>query len=714
MKFTTYFRTISYAMIGVAMLTLMLAGGLNYGLALLFLILMIVCWQLEDTKWQLPERIGLGIVLLSIPLFYIDWQVQKAAGEPVERLGVNALAHLIVFLSGVKLLQVKKDRDWVFLYLISFFEVLLAAGLSFSPTFLGTLTLYLLTGIAAVTAFEIQKARRAVSRTETRLLVPPDSRVFRNSGKRRRGQAESARLPFVAVALLLLIFVLALPLFLIAPRSGAAALTRTSGGLSHFIGFSENVTLGEIGSLKQDDGIVMRVRIEDVSPPSLLRWRGVALDEFTGRAWKKSADARTGEQRTSERGFFQLGTTEALHRLTTQTVFLEPLESPVLFAAPRLVGLQGDFPFIRVDAEGSVQSRRHEFDRVIYKAVSDTTEPPAQVLRDDLRPYAPAFYRYLQLPDKLDPRIPKLATSIILRSQAWNRYDAAKAIESELQNSYGYSLQMKAGGPDPLADFLFNVKAGHCEYFSTAMAVMLRTHGIAARVVNGFLPGEYNETAGAFTVRQSDAHSWVEVYFPESRAWVTFDPTPSAGRTEPVRSGFSAQFKKYAEALELVWFQYVVGYDRQEQRSLATSIHNRVFDYATLASNLLAMLRRKLPSDVLSTVLVALGLLLVLTTVLVASRVLRFGWRRALRLTIHEEDPRSTVAFYEHLLALMSKRGHQRDQYLTPLEFADRVGTREAAFITRAYNRVRFGKQQLSQIELREIQRILSSLEKAE
>src|SRR5215467_864476 len=356
MTFLTYFRAFSYAMIAVAMLALVLAGGLSTGLALVFALVMVGSWTLENTKWQLPERYGLGIVLLSIPLFYLDWHYQKAIGEPTERLGVTALAHLIVFLSAVKLLQVKKDRDWVFLYLISFFEVLLAAGLSFSPTFLGTLTLYLLTGISAVTAFEIQKARRAVSRTETRLLVPPDSRVFRKSEKRRRGHAESARLPFVAGALLVLIFVLALPLFLIAPRSGAAALTRTGGGLSHFVGFSENVTLGEIGSLKQDDDVVMRVRIEDSTPPSMLRWRGVALDEFTGRGWKKSTEARSGGQRTSERGFFQLAPAEAMHRLTTQTIFLEPLESPVLFAAPRLIGLQGDFPYIQVDAEGSVQS----------------------------------------------------------------------------------------------------------------------------------------------------------------------------------------------------------------------------------------------------------------------------------------------------------------------------------------------------------------------
>src|SRR5215211_3470670 len=320
MNFLTYFRAFSYAMIGVAMLALVLAGGLDYGLALTFLVVMIGSWMLENTKWQLPERYGLGIVLLSIPLFYLDWQYQKAIGEPGERLGVTALAHLIVFLSAVKLLQVKKDRDWVFLYLISFFEVLLAAGLSFSPMFLGTLTLYLLCGLSAVTAFEIQKARRSLRFTETRLLVPPDSRVFKK-GRRSWRSTEAARLPAVALALLVLIFVFALPLFLIAPRSGAAALTRSGGGLTNFIGFSENVTLGQIGTLKQDDGLVMRVRLDSADPPRGWRWRGVALDEFTGISWKKSPDARRPEPVAERAGFFQLGTTESLHKLTTQTFF---------------------------------------------------------------------------------------------------------------------------------------------------------------------------------------------------------------------------------------------------------------------------------------------------------------------------------------------------------------------------------------------------------
>lgn len=712
MNFLTYFRAFSYAMIAVAMLALLFAGGLSTGLALLFLIVMIVSWMLENTRWQLPERYGLGIVLLSIPLFYLDWQYQKAMGEPAERLGVTALAHLIVFLSAVKLLQVKKDRDWVFLYLISFFEVLLAAGLSFSPVFLGTLTLYLLCGLSAVTAFEIQKARRSITHAETRLLVPPDSRVFKKVGRRLWRNPEAARLPFVAVALLVLIFALALPLFLIAPRSGAAALTRSGGGLSNFIGFSENVTLGQIGTLKRDDGLVMRVRVEETQSLRQLRWRGVALDEFTGRSWKKSIQARQLDLvPESGRGdLFQFGTTEALNRLTTQTFFVEPLESAVLFAAPRVVAIQGDLPFIRVDGEGSIQSRRHDFERIMYKAISDTNEPRMDVLRNDMRSYPASFRRYLQLPDDLDRRIGSLATTMILNANASNRYDAAKAIEAYLQRDYGYSLEMKAGGPDPLADFLFNVRTGHCEYFSTAMVVLLRTHGIAARVVNGFLPGEYNEAAGAYTVRQSDAHSWVEVYFPETHSWVTFDPTPSAGRVEPVRTGLAAQLQKYIEALDLLWVQYVVGYDKQEQRSLATSLHNQVFDYGRIVSKLLATIKTYLTGNVLVLAIAVVVLTALVFVVLFGRRIWR--WVRT-GVIESSEDGRtySSVQFYERLISLMEQRGLLRDTHLTPLEFAQTLKSSEALLITRAYNRVRFGGERLSQSEKREVERALFALE---
>ena len=720
MRFETYFRASSYAMISCAMLALLLAGGLHFGLALAFVAVVVIAWKVEGTRWQLSERIGLVIVLISIPLFFLDWKYQQSLGEIRERLGVSALAHLITFLSAVKLLQVKSNRDWVFLYLISFFEVLLAAGLSLSPLFLLSLGLYLPCAISTVIAFEILKARRSVTLVETRLLVPPDARVFRRlTGIAGKRNVAVRRLPLIACGLIVLIVILALPLFLVAPRAGSPGITRSGGGLSNLIGFSESVSLGTIGELKRNDEIVMRVRIEDPGAINVadLKWRGIALDEFNGKSWKKSPEARRFQQKVSERGFFQLGTTDAVHALTTQTIFLEPMDSPVLFAAARALAVQstqGDLPYLRVDSEGALQTRHHDFDRLIYKAFSDVRDPDVAALRLDSQAYPDSFDRYRQLPPALDPRVRAYARSIVQSAGARNRYDIAKAFESHFREKFGYTLQMTAGGADPLADFLFRVKAGHCEYFSTAMAVMLRSEGIAARVVNGFLPGEYNETADVFTVRQSDAHSWVEVYFPETSAWVTFDPTPAAGRIEPQHAGFTAALGKYAEAFELLWFQYVVGYDRQEQRTLATSLHNQASRYQyTIAKGfdrvqrmLWPLWRQPLWTLALLTLLVAIALLLL--------RIKRLGWTGFRIKTRRMDSTRSAIEFYERLTNILAERGIKRAPDQTPLEFAASTGVSEALIITGAYNRVRFGAEQLSAQETKQIEELLARSEKGE
>src|SRR5581483_11834579 len=557
MNFNTYFRLTSYATIAAAALALFVSGGIAVCPALIFTLVMIAAWTLEGSRWQLTERVALVVILVSLPIFYFDWRVLTPfllnqvtergelvpSGATRDSVEVIVLAHLILFLSAVKLLQRKADRDWFFLYLISFFTVLLAAGLTASPLFLATLIVYLLCALSTVVAFEIQKSRKKVTPTQTRLLVPPDNALFRKLPMRlwKRKYLETRRLPLVSLGLLILIVVLALPFFLIAPRTASSALKRGGNGVSGFIGFSDTVTLGQIGQLKGNDEIFMHVRIDNLGamPPSGLRWRGVALDEFTGKVWKKSRLAQRFDSKLSETGFFKLGTTEERSSVTEQTFILEPVDTPVLFGAPRVLAVQAKLPFVRVDAEGAMQTRSHDQERLVYKIFSDTTEPSAATLRTDRLQYLAESARYLDLPPNLDPRIGTLTRDVIQKSGARTWYDAARAVESHLRANYGYTLELKAGGSDPLSDFLFNVKQGHCEYFATAMAVMLRTQGIATRIVNGFLPGEYNEAAGAFTVRQSDAHSWVEVYFPQTNSWVTFDPTPPAGRTTHERTGLA-------------------------------------------------------------------------------------------------------------------------------------------------------------------------------
>jgi hypothetical protein len=271
---------------------------------------------------------------------------------------------------------------------------------------------------------------------------------------------------------------------------------------------------------------------------------------------------------------------------------------------------------------------------------------------------------------------------------------------------------MKASGPEPLSDFLFNVRTGHCEYFSTAMAVMLRTQNIPTRVVNGFLSGEYNDAAGAYTVRQSDAHSWVEVYFPATNSWVTFDPTPAAGRAEPRRAGLAGWFGKYAEAFELMWFQYVIGYDKQEQRSLATSLNSRLFRYRrTIADQIAAI--KKLPSIVWQRILLfTVAVLFAFLTVLLIRRIRHLGWRRALSVTgVSERAGPSAIEFYERLTRLLAERGLKRGPDQTPMEFATALGWKEVVGITQAYNRVRYGSYPLSEAERKQIEEILGGLE---
>jgi hypothetical protein len=344
-----------------------------------------------------------------------------------------------------------------------------------------------------------------------------------------------------------------------------------------------------------------------------------------------------------------------------------------------------------------------------------------------LRPYPQNYSRYLQLPERLDPRISRLAREWLVSAGARNRYDAARVIEQHLQRDFGYSLEMKASGADPLADFLFNVREGHCEYFSTAMAVMLRTQGVAARVVNGFQRGEYNDAADVYTVTQKDAHSWVEVYFPETDSWVTFDPTPPDGRTLRQSTGLVSRLGKYAEAMELYWNQYVIGYDRQEQRSLATSLRTHVLTLREVLAQVMDEAKasltewvRSIQSDGLSgaassrgrfwTLLVAVALLAALLLLLLY-RIRRLGLRRALKMWRKKEERASVVKFYERMTKLLERQGKRREKNETPLEFAGATGMADVLRITRAYNRVRYGSQTLSPAELAEIEQCLTRLE---
>ncbi len=715
MNFEKLFRLLSYATVFCGFFSLWVSGTFGFIGTGLFVGVMIAAWFLEDSRWQISERIGTALIVLAVPAYYIALRLQFFEFSSVEAMLPGILARLILSLSAIKLLQRKSDRDWIFLYIMAFFQVLLAAGLSISALYLLAFVSFVFFVACTIILFEMRKTNRAVNESSE---VAPLMAIDRLSAFR------VGRIPATAFLLILLIVVIATPMFYMIPRVGGAGLGADPGGVSTKAGFSDTVKLGGIGTIQQNDEVVMRARIVDGGANSTnIRWRGVALDTFDGQSGGKSKIVKEQSGR-DDRDIIRVDVASGREKLLIQMIYLEPLDTPVLFAMPRTVWVQGNFPFLFKDHYGGLSFQRPG-ERISYRVLSDTSLPAESELQADRESYSFQDGNYLQLPPKIDPRIEELAYQITEGKN--NRFDAAKAIERHLQTQLGYTLEQKAGGDDPLADFLFNVREGHCEYFATAMAMMLRTQGIATRIVNGFQQGEYNETAGVFVVRQRHAHAWVEVHFPGANAWVPFDPTPFAGRDSGAPPGITAQFGKYLEALEMIWIQYFVAFDNQEQRSLFTSVKRSFAEYQNKTSLLIddtqkiisewwADLRgnKGFEGSVTaigygSGILIAAGLSILLVIWLFKRlRKLEILRRIFARFGRHENP--AIIEFYARLQRLLAERGFERQASQTPLEFAYAVEMPEAVKITEQYNRVRFGKRSLSKDEADEIESWLTQL----
>ncbi len=721
MTFETFFRFVSYTAVLCGFLSLWVSGSFGFAISALFLCVMIAAWFIEDSRWQITEKIGTALIVLALPAFYLAWRFQFITPSGNETWIAGILARMILSLMAVKLLQRKSDRDWIFIYLMSFFEVLLAAGLSISALYFASFLLYLLVTVSAVIAFEIRKTARNVEQK-----IKGEATKERDSTSEMSGSVAPRRLPSTAVVLIVLIAAVAIPLFFMLPRVGGAGFGGSQGGLSTSSGFSDTVKLGGIGRIQQNDEVVMRVKSEGVTPPEDgLYLRGVALDTFNNQAWSKSKTGPKEPFVRGEREFIQVDFPVGRDNISIQTIYLEPMDTSVLFGLPRIVAVQGGFPAVYKDAFGSLSYQR-SLERMSYKVFSDRSLPSDYKLRADEQPYTADVQNYRSLPPVFDQRIIDLATRIAARSK--NRFDKARAIEAYLQTNYGYTLEQKASGDEPLSDFLFNVREGHCEYFATAMAMMLRTQGIASRIVNGFHGGDYNDTADMTVVRQKNAHAWVEVYFPKENVWVPFDPTPLSGRPgDNAAAGITGRISKYLEAFEAFWIQYFVAFDDQEQRSLARGLRDGFANYSLQittfmghAQDIIAEWWREARGEkgfessltaiftaIVYVVAAASGLLLL---GLFVRRIVKSGVWSRIRGLLFAKRGSSVVEFYEKMLTTLAAKGFVKDPYLTPLEFANAVGVPEAVFITEKYNRVRFGEKELSKNEADQIDSWLNDL----
>jgi hypothetical protein len=305
---------------------------------------------------------------------------------------------------------------------------------------------------------------------------------------------------------------------------------------------------------------------------------------------------------------------------------------------------------------------------------------------------------YLQMP-RMDERVAGLAADIAAKSG--NAYDKAMAVEQYLKKNYGYTLSLpEKPEADPVGEFLFRRKQGHCEYFASAMAVMLRTLGIPSRMVTGFRGAEFNDLNSTYIVRASSAHTWVEAYF-AGAGWVSFDPTPPDPK--PTANRWS-RLALYLDAMGEFWREWIINYDFSHQLIL----HNAVFSRSRVHMRDIGIAWKQSYDRLLQRLklartqgedrrgaMIAVLVMAVILLLPIGAGLLR-AWKQQ-RIAWHPEQAPSTAAgiWYLRMTRELARRGNRKQPGQTPLEFAASITEdslrRPVANFTERYENARFG-----------------------
>jgi len=541
-----YFQISVHALIITAFFALAFTGRLDLPSIVVFTVG--VSWSLYRTIQSAPPLISARVAFILSCIYTVAFFVDALS---ISRSFIPATIHLVLFLELVKLFQEKTDKDYFYLIILAFLKILAASSLTIDISFVVTLVLFLVALVSTLMSFDMYRSERKSSAASKDVTAP---------------------LSGMSAWATLWILVTAVVLFFLIPRVGTGYFSRATTPSLLLSGFTESVELGQIGQVKLSSAVVMRIKLVSGPPHAVLKWRGISLDGFDGTSWFKT-DRRRSSVAPSSRGQYTVRPIENVKQAVQYQVLLEPLATTALFGPYRIRGIRGALPALEADTDDGVYTRFPLLRRVQYDVTSEISAPArlqnsqtgeAQTVSNDLQ------RKYLRLPADTDPRIHTLAKEIT--ASATTAFDKAALVETYLKKNYSYTLALTWDpGRQPISTFLFNAKTGHCEYFASSMAILLRAAGVPTRLVNGFLMGDYNPIGDDYIVRQSDAHSWVEVYV--DGRWVEFDPTPPDTTERP--SGLLAQLSHYVDAAELYWNSYVLTYDASLQMQLFRSAQDK-------------------------------------------------------------------------------------------------------------------------------------------
>ncbi len=552
MRFGFAHKLVTYLFAALGLSALLLGTTFSPVEAALVVVGFAASWFAEPPLIDRPGYSRFWNIAAVVVLFI---QIARAAaGEPLLSVGVQYAA----FLQISRLSHRKTAADYQQIAILGFLHLIagtvFSTGLDFAVVFFGFVLV--MPWMLALT--HLRKELETQHGAQSPML---------------RGELQSktvATPAFFAGTTLLAVplFVLTAAMFFAFPRVGFGYLSNLGVRTQAVAGFGDDVELGGFGTIRDDPTVVMRIKPRnrpDPPPRSLdLRLRGTSFDQYSEGRWSRTQTARE-ELRRLQDEYIVFRPQKAEDR--QYEIILDPMNEAVLFLPEGTVSLQVP-PVLR--------SGRNRYRRI--------TQAPGLDIRYEGRSEGPLTYkafakarsrgfresipealrrRYLEVPAGYE-RVEELARKVT--NEAFNPYAQAQSVERYLRGGgkYRYTLeQPDTEGKDPLHVFLFEAKAGHCEYFSTAMAIMMRSLGLPARNVTGFLGADYNPYGDYYAVRNGHAHSWVEVFI--DGRWLTFDPTPASGQVFAAPSGFAVKMRQMLDAMRVRWAEYVVEYNIRDQ-----------------------------------------------------------------------------------------------------------------------------------------------------
>jgi protein-glutamine gamma-glutamyltransferase len=740
MKFQAIYRASFYLMLTFATLVLSIDATDDNPFAMLYPVAVAMASFLAyvtvdrnprlSISRELANWLAIGTLIPSVLEWYYD-----------ENLLLLAAAHWLVYLQLVKMFLPKSVEDDWFLFLLGLVQVIVGGVMSQSDKVGMALFAWALLSLWVLTLF-------ALHREAIRMGVAPMGTSDGVAADRSEPYQGLLDLPFAFSTARVAATTLALGglIFLATPRRTSMGSSQSSGVTGkHLTGFDDEIKLGELGEILENDSPVMSVELVDLDGAKLTpdsqaeyRWRGVSMDWYDSGRWSRLRFKDSG---------YTFGSAErwGKGRVVRQLIKLEPTDNPILFGLrPVLDADSPDRRFAPVlnDSDGSLfrlDARAVSFDYTVDSSTDASISQPGE--QNPSREY---LKRLVAMPEELKRKLRPIALAQIKDLPERDLEARAVAIERYLRDSgeFQYSLQMARTNPDldPVEDFLVNHKMGHCEYFASALALLLRSVDIPSRMVNGFKGADSNAIAGIMTVRQKHAHSWVEALVGRSQdaeqlpRWVTLDPTPPDQRDESVArvGGLATNFYQFTDLIRYIWVFYVVGFNSERQdRFLYGPIRALIGEAQRGFSIMGETIRKWLHFPSVESFFSLRGFLVSFTALLllvgsirlaiwlVGRLIRRYSWARA-----DDAPGMAGIQFYRRLLRLLAEYGLDRPPAETPQEFARRAaiflsghgsGTEAVAdvpsLVVDAFYQIRFGEHTLREDDFDRVTARLDALE---